>query len=407
MKRRLIPLLAAAALVGLAGTAAAQKKYDTGASDTEIKLGQTMAYSGPMSAYGVEGRVQSAYFKMLNDKGGINGRKVTLLSLDDAFSPPKTVEQTRKLVEAEGVLAMVSIMGTGQNMAVRQYLNSKKVPQLMALTGFSKMEDLEGAPWTTSFMPSYHAEGKIFARYVLQNNPNAKIGTLSLNGDVGKDFMGGLIEGLGDKAAKMIVKETTFDMTDTTVDSQVLSLQGAGADTLVLVTVGKFPAQAIRKSYDIGWKPLTFLFSPGNSIKNSLEPAGGLDRSIGMLTTVWMKTPGEAQWAGDKGMKNYLDFMKKYVPDANPNDQLPALGYTTVQLAAHILQQCGDDLTRENVIRQASTVKGLSLDLLLPGMTLNSNPKSRNPATQFQMARFDGKVWLPFGPIMDSTTSAR
>lgn len=405
MKRIFLPVVAAAALICLVAKAEAQKTYGPGASDTEIKIGQTMSYSGPLSAFGVEGRVEAAYFAMLNDKGGVNGRKVTLLSLDDGYSPPKTVEQTRKLVEAENVLAIVSSLGTAPNIAVQKYLNAKKVPQLLVLSGVSRWEDPVGAPWSMSFLPAYESEAKIFAKYLLQNRPNAKIGTLSLNGDVGGDFMRGLHEGLGDKAATMIVKETTYDSTDTSVDSQVLSLQAAGADTLILAAVGKFPVQAIRKAYDMGWSPLTMLFSPASTVKTSLAPAGPLDRAVGFMSTVWMKAPGEPQWADDKGVEAYLRFMKEYLPDISPDDEVPALGYTTAQMAAYILHQCGDDLTRENLMRQATSLKGVSLDLTLPGVTLSNSSDARNPIKQFQMVRFDGKVWVPVGPILQADTA--
>lgn len=407
MKQIFVPILAVAVLAGFSCAAEAQKKYDPGASDSEIKIGQTMSYSGPLSAFGLEGRVEAAYFAMLNEKGGINGRKVTLLSLDDGYSPPKTVEQTRKLVELENVLAIVSSLGTAPNIAIQKYLNAKKVPQLLVLSGVSRWDDPEGSPWTMSFLPAYESEAKIFAKYLLQNRPNAKVGTLSLNGDVGGDFMRGLHEGLGDKAATMIVKETTYDSTDTSVDSQILSLQNAGADTLILAAVGKFPPQAIRKSYDIGWKPLTMLFSPASTIKTSLEPAGPLDRAVGFMSTVWMKAPSDPQWADDKGVRDYHEFMKKYMPDTNPDDEVPALGYTAAQLAAYILQQCGDDLTRENLMRQALSLHDVSLGLMLPGVVLNNSPQSRNPIKQFQMVRFDGKEWAPVGPVLRADDAAR
>jgi ABC-type branched-subunit amino acid transport system substrate-binding protein len=364
-----------------------------------------MPYSGPLSAFGLEGRVEAAYFAMLNDKGGINGRKVMLLSFDDGYSPPKTVEQTRKLVEGENVLAIVSTLGTAPNIAIQKYLNARKVPQLLVLSGASRWEDPVGAPWSMSFFPAYESEAKIFAKYLLQNKPDAKIGTLSLNGDVGGDFMRGLHEGLGDKAASMIVKETTYDSSDTSVDSQVLSLQAAGADTLILAAVGKFPAQAIRKAHDIGWKPLTMLFSAASSVKTSLEPAGPLERAVGFMSTVWMKAPGEPQWVGDQGAQTYLDFMKKYLPDVNPGDEIPAVGYTEAQLAAYILQKCGDNLTRENLMRQATSLKNVSLDLTLPGVTLNNSPDARNPIKQFQMVQFDGKIWVPVGRILEAETA--
>jgi ABC-type branched-subunit amino acid transport system substrate-binding protein len=400
MKYFIALTMAGIVLAGLNGAAEAQKKYDPGASDTEIKIGQTMSYSGPLAAFGLEGRVESAYFAMLNESGGINGRKVTLLSNDDGYSPPKTVEQTRKMVESDNVLAIVSSLGTAPNIAIQKYLNAKKVPQLLVLSGVSRWDDPKGAPWSMSFLPAYESEAKIFAKYLLQNHPDAKIGTLTLNGDVGGDFMRGLHEGLGDKAATMIVKETTYDSTDTSVDSQILSLHDAGVDTLLLAAVGKFPAQAIRKSYDIGWKPLTMLFSPASTIKTSLEPAGPLERSTGFMSTVWLKAPSSPQWADDKGAQSYLGFMKKYLPDVNPDDEVPALGYSAAQLAAYILRQCGDDLTRENLMRQATSLKDVSLDLTLPGVTLNNSTTSRNPIKQFQMVRFNGKEWEPVGPIL-------
>jgi branched-chain amino acid transport system substrate-binding protein len=397
IRRVILPF--AAAIACFIGTAWAQKYSGPGVSETEIKLGQTMPFSGPVSAYGIEGRVEGAYFQMLNDNGGINGRKVNLITLDDAYSPSKTIEQTRKLVEVVGVLAIVSTFGTTPNLAIQKYLNTKKVPQLLALSGISKWEDPEGSPWSTSFLPSYIAEATIFARYLLEHQPNAKVATLAQNDDVGREFVRGLRDGLGTKTSTMLVKETTYDLTDPTVDSQILNMKASGADTLVLIATGKFAPQAIRKAFETDWKPQTLIFSAANSIKASLEPAG-LDRSVGMLTTVWLKTPGDPQWATDKGMLEYLAFMRKYMPDADPNDRLPSLGYTTAQLTAHILQRCGDDLSRENLMRQATSLHDVSLDLLLPGMTLNNSPTSRNPITQFQMARFDGKSWVPIGPIL-------
>ncbi|CAN5637911.1 ABC transporter substrate-binding protein [soil metagenome] len=393
----------AAMLAVAAGGAQAQGKAEVGVTSTEVKLGQTMPYSGPNSAYGIEGRVQTAYFKMINDKGGINGRKVNLISLDDSYSPPKTVEQTRKLVEVENVMGIVGTLGTAGNMAIRPYLNSKKVPQVLVLTG-AMLGDGTTAPWTTTFLPPYAADGKIFAAHILKNFPNARIGTISQNDDLGREFIRGLKEGLGSKAASLIVKEATYDTTDTSTDSQILSLQASGADTLMIAGVAKFPAQSLRKTYDIGWKPQVMIFGAGNSIKTSLEPAG-LERSIGVLTSVWLKTPGDASWVNDKGMQEYLSFMKKYMPGETAEDQLPAIGYTTAQIIAHVIAQCGNDLSRENFAKQATAISNPPMDLLLPGVSLNSSPTVRNPVSQMQMARFDGKAWIPLGPVLtaDST----
>jgi len=397
--RRLALVVGLAALLAAAQASAADKKYGPGVTDTEIKLGQTMPYSGPASAYGTQGKTEAAYIKMINEQGGVNGRKIDLISLDDGYSPPKTLEQTRKLVEEENVLADFNALGTPTNSAIQKYLAAKKVPHLLVSTGASKWNDPAHFPLTTPFYPSYAMEAQILAKYLLKSKPDAKIAVLYQNDDFGKDYVRGFKEGLGDKAASMIVKEVTYETTDPTIDSQIVTLQASGADTFFDVTIPKFAAQAIRKTYDIGWKPLHLLASVASSIGATLQPAG-LDKSVGLITAVAWKTPGDPTWNDDKAMQDYLAFLKKWYPEANPADAGNAVGYTAAQLLVIILQHCGNDLTRENLMKQATNLKDVELPLLLPGIKVSFSPTNYAGFHQLRTQRFDGKRWVLFGDVI-------
>ena len=398
MKRLLVALAATASLMH-AGASLAQKKYDPGATDTEIKLGQTIPYSGPASAYGSLGRTQVGYFKMVNDQGGINGRKVNLISLDDGYSPPKTIEAVRRLVESEEVLALFGTLGTPTNSAIHRYVNQKKVPHLFVSTGAGKWNDPKNFPWTTGFQPNYPAEGNVFAAHILATKPNAKIAILYQNDDFGKDYLIGLRQGLGDKAKTMIVAEASFEVTDPTVDSQILTLRASGADVFINAASPKFAAQAIRKAGEIGWKPVQYLTNVSATVGTVLKPAG-LDHSTGLLTTQFSKDPSDKQWENDPEIVAYREFMKKYYPDGDPNDQLNLLAYGSGHAMAYVLKQAGDNLTRENLIKIAGNLKDVRVPGLLPGLTLNTSPTNHGPLSTLKMARFDGAKWVPFGDLI-------
>jgi len=395
---RLLVVFAISLSVGR-GVALAEKKYGPGASDTEIKSGQTMPYSGPASAYGTIGKVEAAYFAKINEEGGINGRKINLISLDDGYSPPRTVEQIRKLVEEEEVLFTFQTLGTPPNTAIHKYMNAKKVPQLFVATGATKWGDPEHFPWTMGWQPTYQHESHIYAKYLLKNKPNAKVGVLYQNDDYGKDYLKGFKDGLGDKAASMIVAEVSYEVTDPSVDTQIVTLQASGADTFFNITTPKFAAQAIRKSYDIGWRPLHLLNVVSNSVSAVLQPAG-LEKSVGLISINYGKDPTDPAWRDDKGVKDYFAFMKKHYPDGNPIDANNAFGYSVSQTLVQVLKQCGDDLTRENVMRQAANLKDVELPMLLPGIKLNTSATDFYPIEQAQLVRFDGKTWVRFGELM-------
>src|SRR5262249_40212874 len=381
----------------LAGVASA--KDTPGVTATEIKIGQTMPYSGPASAYGTIGKAEAAYFKMINDQGGINGRKINLISLDDSYSPPRTVEQIRRLVEEEQVLFTFQTLGTPPNTAIQKYMNAKKVPHLLVATGATKWGDPEHYPWTMGWQPTYQHESHIYAKYLLKNKPKAKIGILYQNDDYGKDYLKGFKEGLGDKAASMIVAEVSYEVTDPSVDTQIVTLQASGADTFFNITTPKFAAQAIRKAYDTGWRPLQFINNVSRSIAAPLQPAG-LEKSIGLLSSQFAKDPTDPAWKDDKGIKDYVSFMKKYYPDGNADDILNVYGYSAAQTLVQILKQCGDDLTRDNVMRQAANLKDLEVPTLLPGIRINTSPTDYYPIEQVQLMRFDGRTWVRFGELM-------
>ncbi len=377
----------------------AQKKYGPGATDTEIKIGQTMPYSGPASAYGVIGKAEAAYFRMVNDNGGIGGRKINFISLDDGYSPPRTVEQTRKLVEQDGVLLDFSALGTPTNTAIRKYMNMRKVPQIFVATGATKWGDYKHYPWTMGWQPPYQMEGRAYARYILDKLPNAKIGILYQNDDYGKDYVKGLKDGLGAKAASMIVKEVTYETTDPTVNSQIASLQSSGANVFYNVTTPKFAAQAIRAVYNLRWKPVQFLNSVSNSVGAVLQPAG-LDASKGIISVQYIKDPTDPTWQNDPGFKKYNAFLDKYMPGADKNDIFLAFGYSEAQTMAQVLKQCGDDLTRANIMRQATNLHDLALPMLLPGITVSTSPTDHYPIKHEQLSQFNGKRWQLFGNVL-------
>ena len=400
IKHLLVGASAAIALALAAAPAAAQKKYDPGASDTEIKIGQTMPYSGPASAYGTIGKAEAAYFKMINDQGGINGRKINFISLDDAYSPPKTVEMVRRLVEQDEVLLVFQTLGTPSNTAIQKYMNAKKVPQLFVATGATKWNDPTGNPWTMGWQPNYQTETTIYAKHILKEKPNAKIAVLYQNDDYGKDYLKGLKDGLGDKV-KQIVAEVSYEVSEPTVDSQIVQLQGSGADVFVNITTPKFAAQAIRKAFDIGWKPVHYLNNVSVGVGSVLTPAG-LEKSVGLISTAYIKDPVDTQWASDKAILDWTAWMKKYYPEGSLIDNTNVYGYTVAQTLVQVLKQCGDNLTRENVMKQAASLKDFAPDTLLPGIKMNTGPKDFAPIQSVQLMRFDGKTWVRFGDIIQA-----
>jgi branched-chain amino acid transport system substrate-binding protein len=401
MKRQGLQLAAVAGLALALGTSSAfaQKKYDAGASDTEIKIGNINPYSGPASAYGMIGKTIAAYFKKVNAEGGINGRKVNFISYDDAYSPPKAVEQARKLVESDEVLLIFQSLGTPSNTAIQKYMNAKKVPQLFVATGATKWGDPQHFPWTMGWQPSYQAEGHIYAKYLLDNKPNAKIGILYQNDDYGKDYVKGMKDGLGAKAASMIVSEQPYETSDPTVDSQIVNLKAWGADVFFNVTTPKFAAQAIKKAAEIGWKPLHLLNNVSQSIGGVLKPAG-LENSKGILSTYYLKDANDPAIKNEQGYKDWLAFMEKYFPDGDKSSSFTVYGYTVAQTLVQVLKQSGDNLTRENVMKQAASLKDLELGMLLPGIKINTSGTDFYPIQQMQMQRFTGDRWELIGPVM-------
>ena len=375
----------------VADSAKADKKYGPGITDTEIKVGQTMPYSGPASAWGTVGRAELAYFKMINDQGGINGRKINLISLDDAFSPPKTVEQTRKLVEEDNVAFIFGSLGPG-NLAVRKYLNDRRVPQLFVLAPTERYNDPQHFPWTIGLMPSYYLDGKVHARYILAHNPNAKVAVLHENEDVAKEAVKGLKDGLGEKSGQLIVKELPYEISDATVDSQMVTLKASGADTFYNVSSPKFATQAIRKANELGWKPLHFLVYGSQSIQAVLEPAG-LENSIGIISAIFGKDATDPRWKDDPSTKLYLDWLQKYYPGGRAADIFIGSGWAFAQSLIYVLKQCGDDLSRENIMRQTTNLHSVALPWLLPGVTLNTSPTDYQPIKQMTETRFNGKSW--------------
>ena len=385
--------------LGLVAGCGDQQQYEQGVSDTEIKIGNTTPYSGPASVYGVLGRAAAAYYDMINEQGGINGRKINFISLDDGYSPPRTVEQIRKLVEEEQVFFLAGTLGTPTNTAIHKYVNSKQVPHIFVNTGAAKWADPENFPWTMGFNLSYLNEAKIYAQYLLKNKPDAKIAILYQNDDYGKDYVHGLKAGLGDKADSMIVAEASYEVTDPTIDSQIVSLQASGADTFFNVTTPKFAAQAIRKVYDIGWRPLHILNNVSSSVGSVLTPAG-LDKSVDIITAVYLIDPIDPQWADTQAVKDYKVWMEKYFPDGDITDVFNVNGYIIASGVAEILRRSGDDLTRANIMKQVASIKDLEVPMMLPGIKWNTSAKDFSLIESAQLARFDGKEWKLFGEIV-------
>jgi len=368
------------------------------AAEVATKLGNTAPYSGPASAYGTIARAEAAYFQMLNDHGGINGRQIEFLTLDDAYSPAKTVEQTRKLVEQDDVLAMFSSVGTAPNISVQKYLNAKHVPQIFVSSGATRWNDPEHFPWTVGFNPTYELEGRLYAQYILKTKPNAKIAVIAPNEDAGKDYVRGFKAGLGEHIDQL-VSETTYLTADPTIDSQMVTMRESGADVFFAEATPKFAAQAIRKAASMGWKPLIILPSVSNSFSAVLEPAG-LENSIGVVTGLYLKDPNDARWADDPALKDWFAWMKKYQPNASTGDLYNVQGYTVAQIMALVLKNCGDDLSRDNIIKQTKRLDGVEMPMLLPGIKVYVDPNNVTPIRQIQMARFDGKSWVLFGDVL-------
>jgi ABC-type branched-subunit amino acid transport system substrate-binding protein len=403
IKAVVAPLTIAALFVVLASTAHAQNKYDPGASDTEIKIGNIMPYSGAASSYGTVGKAEAAYFRKINMEGGINGRKITFISYDDAYSPPKAVEQTRKLVENDEVLLIFGALGTPSNSATRKYLNSKKVPQIFVASGASKFGDPQGFPWTMGFGPTYKSEGRVYAKYILEHFPNSKVAVFWQNDDSAKDSLAGLREALGAKGG-MIVADKSYEITDPTIDSQIVGLKDSGADVLISFSAPKAAAQAIRKVAELGWKPVFFQSSSSSSVAAVLRPAG-LENAKGMFSTAVLKDPTDPAWKDDPATNEWLKYMDKFFPDGNKADVGNVAGYVAAQTLVQVLRQCGDDLTRENVMRQAANLRDFSSKMLLPGIKVNTSPTDFYPIEQMKMMQFDGEAWRLLGDIIDTSST--
>jgi branched-chain amino acid transport system substrate-binding protein len=399
MKKLAVVSTALGLLAATSSGVLAQKKYDPGASDTEIKIGNIMPYSGPASAYGVIGKTEEAYFKKINAEGGINGRKINFISYDDAYSPPKTVEQARKLVESDEVLLIFNPLGTPPNSAIQKYLNTKKVPQLFVATGATKWNDPKNFPWTMGWQPNYQSETQIYAKYILKEKPNAKVAILYQNDDYGKDYLKGFKDGLGAKAASMIVMEESYEVSEPTIDSHIVKLKSTGADVFINITTPKFAAQAIKKNAEIGWKPLHFLNNVSASIGSVIKPAG-VENAQDIISSQYLKDPTDAQWKDDAGMKAWNEFLDKYYPEANRADASVMFGYTVAQGLVHVLKASGDNLTRENVMKQAASIKDLELGGLLPGIKVNTSATDFAPISSVQLIRFKGETWERFGEIL-------
>jgi len=395
---------AAGVAAAVAHPALAKGKYDEGATDTEIKIGNSVPYSGPASAYGTIGKAIDAYFKKINDEGGIGGRKIKFISQDDGYSPPKTVEVIRQLVEQEKVLFVFNTLGTPPNTAIQKYMNSKKVPQLFVATGASKWGMPKEFPWTMGWQPDYNTEGQIYAKYLLANQKDPKIAILYQNDDYGKDYLEGFHKGLGDAGKKLIVSEVTYEVTDPTVDSQVIQMASKGANAFFNITTPKFAAQAIKKAGEIGWKPLHFLNNVSASVSSVLKPAG-FEVSQGIVTAAYLKDPTDKQWAGHQGYLEWVEWMKKYNAQGNLADAFNVFGYTVAQTMVQVLKQCGDDLTRANVMKQAASLKGLSLPMLLPGIKINTSATDFYPIQSVQLQRFKGETWELFGDILSAESA--
>ena len=403
MKEHVKIVLAATFAVSLATAATAQKKYGPGVTDTEIKIGGIMPYSGPASAYGVIGQTETAYFKKINDEGGINGRKINFISYDDGYSPPKTVEQARKLVESDNVLLIFNPLGTPPNTAIQKYMNAQKVPQLFVATGATKWDDPKNFPWTMGWQPSYQAEGTIYAHYILKNKPNAKIAILYQNDDYGKDYLKGFMDGLAGKIKPVIT--LAYEISDPTIDLQMTQLQASGADTFFNITTPKFAAMAIKKAAELKWKPLHFLNNVSASVGAVLKPAG-FDNAQGVISTGYLKDPTDPQWKEDAGFKNWSAFVDKYMSGSDKTNANLVYGYTVAQGLVEVLKKCGDDLTRENVMKQAASLHDAKFEMLLPGIVVNTSSTDFAPIQQEQLQKFTGDRWTLFGEIYDASKKA-
>jgi branched-chain amino acid transport system substrate-binding protein len=390
--------VAAAVMIASASGASAQKKYDVGASDTEIKIGNLGPYSGPNSIASSIPKTMAAYFKKINAEGGINGRKINFISYDDAFSPPKSVEQVRKLVEGDEVLAVFGTMGTASNTAIEKYMNQKQVPQLFVIAGASKFNDPQNFPWTMGWQPSYQIEAKIYAKYLLKEKPDAKIAVFYQNDDMGKDYLKGLKDGLGDKAS-MIVAEESYELTEPTIDTHIVKLKASGADVLFTFVTPKFAAQAIKKRGELGWQPLHFLSNTSATIGAVIKPAG-FDVSQGIISAAFMKDATDPRWKDDPGMKKFDEFLKAYMPEADRSDAYLMYGYNTAQTMAAVLKAAGDNLTRENILKQAANMKNVEVDGVPPGVKINTTPTDYAPVSQLQLMRIKGEQWELFGPVL-------
>lgn len=399
MKRTFIPIAALLAAALASPAALAQKKYDQGASDKEILVGHINPYSGPASAYGTIGRTIAAYFKKVNEEGGVNGRQINMISYDDGYSPPKTVEMARKLVEQDKVLLIFQPLGTPPNSAIQKYMNAKKVPQLFVATGATKWNDPKKFPWTMGWQPNYQTEARIYAQHIMATKPNAKIAVLYQNDDYGKDYLKGFRDGLGAKAKTMIVKEVSYEVSDPTVDSQMAQLQASGADTFFNITTPKFAAQAIRRAWDSGWKPVHYINNVSSSLGSTLKPAG-LDKSVGLITALYLKDQTDKAWANDKAVVEWTAFMKKYYPDGSLLAGENFYGWNVAQTLVQVLKQAGNDLTRANVMKQAASLKDYIVPGVLPGIKVNTSATDFAPIESVQLARFNGTEWALFGGIM-------
>ena len=398
MKRNFLKAAAAGAGALLVSqTGFAQKRYDTGATDKDIKIGNINPYSGPASAYGAIGKSMDAYFKKINAEGGVNGRMIKFITLDDGYNPSRTLEMARKLAEEEEVLATVGVLGTPTNSAIHKYMNQKKMPQLFVATGATKWGDPKNFPWTMGWQPNYQGESLIYAQHLLESKPNAKIGILYQNDDYGKDYLKGFIDGLGDKGKTMIVKQLTYEVTDATVDSQMVELKASGADVFFNITTPKFAAQAIKKAAEIGWKPQHYLNNVSNSVGAVMMPAGA-ENGVGILSVFYLKDPTDSQWANTPEFKEWLTFMQRYMPGADLKDLNYVFGYTLAQGTVQVLKQAGDNLTRENIMRQAANIE-MNLPMLLPGVNVKTGADDFYPIERGQLARWDGKTWVLQGKI--------
>ena len=403
MLRRTFLASGATIIAGIAGGTRAMGEQTPGVTATEIKIGNTMPYSGPASSYSNIGRADAAFFKMVNDQGGVGGRKINFISLDDAYSPPRTVEQVRKLVEQEEVAFLFNTLGTPSNTAIQKYLNQKKVPQLFVATGADKWGNYKQYPWTMGWQPSYRTEAQIYSKHILATKPEAKIAILFQNDDFGKDYLLGVKDVLGGKFDNVVVKQASYESTDPTVDSQVLSLQSSGADTLIVAAIPKFAAQAIRKVNDIGWKPLFFLSNVSVSLAQVIRPVGE-EKAVGIITAAYLKDPNDPAFKEDPGMKEWRAFMAKYLPEADTNDANFVFAYGASQTMLQVLKQCGGDFSRENIMKQAANLHDLTVATALPGIRINTSPTNYHPIRQMQLARWNGKIWERFGELIEGSS---